>query len=742
MSERKIAPAASQEQEPVQNKEQEQGQEKKPVSQVRLIAEAMVRDQYEAELGRKATPEEFAKLADKIDERTNLINKDMQKILADSKNEANLRDADGKVISKGQYLANGTFAIYKKYENVPLHGETPASDTTQAAEQAVEAKEKTRLSAEKDAALDEAATEKQPGPRNRDIPTTAEAQEVAETLNQEPVRGNILRRIWDTAGAKFANMPYAISEFMQKRNQKAAERRAGETDEQHEKRKKRNKRLLALGAVAVGGAVLATKIYQARQGMEASGFSTGVDWLDNGLGFNGGSGGSKEIVAMDIAGAEGAGGGGHEGPAYDINDASGDLLEGAGGNRLGNMFDGYLTAEDIFNQEGKLGAHDWMPPLEGVDAAARGESLQEGLQSSPGEFSIVLENMDLLEEGMTAAEAQARMESDPAFAQEMWDKFNGTGLRFSEGRAIGANESYGSYYGVGTEQGVIMSYDDYVTNGESGVTVMHYMDKNGVEQTLEFRDQCGQLIFRQPPAEVVLPQGGGNPAPAEVAAPIIPQGGGEVPPAEVTPPPSQEVPPVGGGEVPPPETPPQGGGEVPPSGPPPSQEVPPSGPPPETPPENPPANPPTGETPPPPIEEKPEENVVVPPPPVEEQPQVDLEPKSENPADYVHIEEAPDAEAGAVEQPVQKQTEEVYHQQPGSQVSQEQVGGQAAEAVIGTGDGDRSGITAEVGTQGWTEEAAKIDLNQSIGSAIEEAVQMEGATGQDSAGTESEITTQ
>ncbi|MDO4684301.1 MAG: hypothetical protein Q4B06_01170 [Candidatus Saccharibacteria bacterium] len=698
MSERKIAPAASQEQEPVQNKEQEQGQEKKPVSQVRLIAEAMVRDQYEAELGRKATPEEFAKLADKIDERTNLINKDMQKILADSKNEANLRDADGKVISKGQYLANGTFAIYKKYENVPLHGEMPASDTTQAAEQAVEAKEKTRLSAEKDAALDEAAAEKQPGPRNRDIPTTAEAQEVAETLNQEPVRGNILRRIWDTAGAKFANMPYAISQFMQKRNQKAAERRAGETDEQHEKRKKRNKRLLALGAVAVGGAVLATKIYQARQGMEASGFSTGVDWLDNGLGFNGGSGGSKEIIAMDIAGAE-----------------------GAGGNRLGNMFDGYLTAEDIFNQEGKLGAHDWMPPLEGVDAAARGESLQEGLRSSPGEFSIVLENMDLLEEGMTAAEAQARMESDIEFAREMWDKFTGAGPYFSEGRAIGANESYGSYYGAGTEQGVIMSYDDYVTNGESGVTVMHYTDKNGVGQALEFRDRCGQLIFRQPPAEVALPQGGGDAVPAEIADLVMPQGGGEVPP---------------------PETPPQGGGEVPPSGPPPSQEVPPSGPPPETPPENPPANPPTGETPPPPIEEKPEENVVVPPPPVEEQPQVDLEPKSENPADYVHIEEAPDAEAGAVEQPVQKQTEEVYHQQPGSQVSQEQVGGQAAEAVIGTGDGDRSGITAEVGTQGWTEEAAKIDLNQSIGSAIEEAVQMEGATGQDSAGTESEITTQ
>lgn len=737
MSERKIAPVSPQEQEPVQNQEQEQGQEKKPTDQLRPTVEAMVYDQYEVSLGRKLTPEEIAKLEDKLGERIDLIYKELQKVIIASQDKANLRDADGKEISLKEYISSNVFAIHKKYENQPIQGELSDAgankqtlvidgDTKQSGEQTIAIDGSAQTSAEKDPAgvdEDEADIEKRPGPRNRDIPTTADAKKAADALNQDPVRGNFIRRAWEGLGARFGIAQSRIGEFMAKRAARFNQRE-DESDEQYEKRKKRNKIITGLGFVAIAGAAFTA--YKLKQGMDIN-TATGIDWLDNGLGLNGGNGNTKETVAMNIAGGEGAGGGGEA--AYDIDTPDGDLLDGAGGNRPGNMFDGYMPTEDIFNQEGKLGLYDWMPPLEGVDAAARGESLQEGLRSSPGEFSIVLENMDLLEEGMTAAEAQARMESDPAFAQEMWDKFNGTGLRFSEGRAIGANESYGSYYGVGTEQGVIMSYDDYVTNGESGVTVMHYMDKNGIEQTLEFRDQCGQLIFRQVPAEVVLPQGGGNPVAAEVAAPIVPQGGGEVPPAE---------------------TPPQGGGEVPPSGPPPSQEVPPAGggevPPPETPPENPPGvppeNPPTSETPPPPIEETPEENVVVPPPPVEEQPQVDLEPKSENPADYVHIEEAPDTEAGAVEQPVQKQTEEVYHQQPGSQVSQEQVGGQAAEAVIGTGDGDRSGITAEVGTQGWTEEAAKIDLNQSIGSAIEEAVQMEGATGQDSAGTESEITTQ
>ena len=111
-----------------------------------------------------------------------------------------------------------------------------------------------------------------------------------------------------------------------------------------------------------------------------------------------------------------------------------------------------------------------------------------------------------------------------------------------------------------------------------------------------------------------------------------------------------------------------------------------------------------------------------------------MAPKSADPNDYVHIDGAPLAEAGPLEEPAQQQSApEFTAQQPGQEIPQQQIGGTAEGATMGTGEG-RSESTGDTG-----EQAASADLNQSHDSAKQQATPADTAPSADSPGTEVNI---
>lgn len=247
----------------------------------------------------------------------------------------------------------------------------------------------------------------------------------------------------------------------------------------------------------------------------------------------------------------------------------------------------------------------------------------------------------------------------------------------------------------------------------------------GEIKTAYYKPSCGQVVYPRAVAEqakldyqalitgVVQPE-------APAYAPVI-----DTPPADQYRPPAPLVPENPGS--PPPETPhnPPETPDTPPDTPPgPPPEVPYI--PPNTPPEVPDIPPPS----------PPEQPYVPPsgPPPAPEQPPETLAPKSADPNDYVHIDGAPLAEAGPLEEPAQQQSApEFTAQQPGQEIPQQQIGGTAEGATMGTGEG-RSESTGDTG-----EQAASADLNQSHDSAKQQATPAETAPSADSPGTEVDI---
>ncbi len=272
--------------------------------------------------------------------------------------------------------------------------------------------------------------------------------------------------------------------------------------------------------------------------------------------------------------------------------------------------------------------------------------------------------------------------------------------------------------------GFTMAMQQGVQEAATIIKISH-TTAQGEIKTAYYKPSCGQVVYPRAVAEqakldyqalitgVVQPE-------APTYAPVI-----DTPPADQYRPPAPLVPENPGS--PPPETPhnPPETPDTPPDTPP--------GPPPEVP-YIPPNTPPEVPNVPPPS--PPEQPYVPPsgPPPAPEQPPETLAPKSADPNDYVHIDGAPLAEAGPLEAPAQQQSApEFTAQQSGQEIPQQQIGGTAEGATLGTGEG-RSEATGDTG-----EQAASADLNQSHDSAKQQATPADTAPSADSPGTEANI---
>lgn len=222
----------------------------------------------------------------------------------------------------------------------------------------------------------------------------------------------------------------------------------------------------------------------------------------------------------------------------EIKVATGDIIPGS---------DWYSAKDDAFNRGGKHQEQDWAPPLGGETAQASGEAFLDNLKVSPAQLATVVERTNHMAKDTDRVTLQQNIESSRAAAEENFDKIMKGGVEFTYYRDLNPGDIYSSYYAVGHENGVLVSYDEHVlATTSSKVIMMKYKDAAGQPGSLLIREQCGQIIdiFEE---AIETPQGGE----AVVHTPA-PQGGSEV----VVNAPA----PQGGGEVTNPA--PQGGGEV------------------------------------------------------------------------------------------------------------------------------------------------------------------------------------
>lgn len=517
-------------------------------------------------------------------------------------------------------------------------------------------------------------------------------KEIKELNNTPPVKRNILMRAYDNVMGYVGVKQAAAIDFLARRRGKLeakAVRQPGETQEAYEKRMRLRGLTTTFGAIALGGAFAAYKLY--------TNADTG-NTLDTSQAVVGGGSGAGDLLQGDS-------------PDSYLNltpEAQAEpqvyVQAGAGGGErmwMGTMFDGYNPLEDPFNFPGKDKAVDFMPPLVGENAAEKGQQMMDNYTKSPIALAAKVEALGFTPEGMSPAELTEKLENDGYFAKDMFDKVQAAkqGDSWLHGH-LQKGDTYASFFGETNEvDGTIeLAFDSYVTESKgSEIIATSFKNSNGEIVTLLDRAECGQPIelFEGVPA----PQGGGEvvvntPAPQGGAEVVVntpaPQGGGEMPP-----------PPSGGGELPPP-SPPSGGGELPP---------PPSG---------------GGELPPPP---PPSGGGELPPPPSDVK-NYDLVPNqegwdqqaagdlTEDPAKVGNGTASPDMTA---------------EQQPGQAIDAAQnvttdtTQGEAA-STIGTG----SGRTAETGDNGVA--AAVADATQSHESAVGQAT--DAVEGTDAATTE------
>lgn len=224
----------------------------------------------------------------------------------------------------------------------------------------------------------------------------------------------------------------------------------------------------------------------------------------------------------------------------EIKAATGDIIPGS---------DWYSAKDDAFNRDGKHQEEDWAPPLGGETAQESGEAFLDNLKTSPGQLATVVERTGHMAGDTDRVTLQQNIESSRATAEENFDNIMKGGVEFTYYRDLNPGDVYSSYYAVGHENGVLVSYDEYVTASTSSkVIMMKYKDAAGQPGSLLIREQCGQIIdiFEE---AVETPQGGGEvvvntPAPQGGGEVVVnapaPQGGGEV---------TKPVPQGGGGEL-------------------------------------------------------------------------------------------------------------------------------------------------------------------------------------------------
>ena len=437
----------------------------------------------------------------------------------------------------------------------------------------------------------ESSQENQPNDPSEHYPST---EDLNETTN--PTKLNIFKRgLLAVQLAVHHRDPSFIFGNISKKLRTETVRSEDESEEDYEKRLKRQKIKRNIARTAFAGVAIGAGLFAINHMTKNGGDTGAVERFFDNMDLPK-FGDNSEVIESNF-GADASGGGVLSTGAPEIM-SGGDYL---------SLFDGYEPSEDVFNMAGKIGENDWRAPLEGVDAAEKGQDFLNGLRTSPSQLSTTISELGLLPDDYTQESLQKLLTENPDEAKNIInDIFQGNTIEFKQSADIPAGEAYGSFYGVESADGIVqMSYDELVEGKDqaSKVIEMVVTEPDGSQSMIEIREECGQIIkrFADGTAEAVYnniaqggaeqtnytqPVGGGEISQVIINqgtqpigggdVPNVPIGGGETPPPSHDIPPGGDIPPSGGGENPPPETPPIGGGEVPPPVIPPTPETPPN----------------------------------------------------------------------------------------------------------------------------------------------------------------------
>lgn len=385
------------------------------------------------------------------------------------------------------------------------------------------------------------------------LPTTAELKKNEGKLNWRQKARRLLGMPAVYAGLGIASLIDA-SQRRNEKYQKKSVQQEGETKEQYEKRLRKYDRNVALGAVAIGAAVI---------GLRALTKSEAFDGLLEG-GPN-----KPEVVTLTP-----------EGGADSTTDTRGELdqygrhmdddtpeAEGIQTETEGSSEFTYNAAEDPFYDENKTGVNNYGAPLEAdpefdVEGVPGTAELRDSLIDSPNQLAVA--SAEMMQEGFSRDNLDGmgmELMNNPDFAEMSYDQIaailDNPETKFSNG--VLESGTYGSYYQYEVDGQLYNAYDPTV-NEDATTIIVDWKDANGEWHRTEFKRECGgQIIHRHPVAESSAPIGGAEYVPQTVTTEYVPpvtytenppQGGGN-PPAD-TPPVNPPVNPPEGGGTPPP----------------------------------------------------------------------------------------------------------------------------------------------------------------------------------------------